>query len=66
MLGNEDYKHALRICNTYCLSMAIMVTRTRLNVTFILHIAFLTNGVLESVANSLTETQGAHECTSRP
>jgi hypothetical protein len=29
----SGYSHTLRICNTYCLSTAIMVTRTRFNVT---------------------------------
>jgi len=29
------YKHRLRICNTYYFSTATMVTRKRLNVTFI-------------------------------
>jgi hypothetical protein len=32
-LVNQDYKHTLRICNIYCISIATMVTRTRLNVT---------------------------------
>jgi len=27
-------RHTLRVCNTYCFSTAIMVSRTRLNVTF--------------------------------
>jgi len=31
----HTHRHALRMFDTYCLSMAIMVTRTRLNVTFI-------------------------------
>jgi hypothetical protein len=29
--------HTLRICNLYCFSSAIMVTRTRLNVTLFVH-----------------------------
>jgi hypothetical protein len=33
MLDKEGYKHTLRICNTYCFSMATIVTRKRLNVT---------------------------------
>ena len=32
MLDNWDYKHALRLCNTYCFSSATVVTRTRLSV----------------------------------
>jgi hypothetical protein len=31
----NDYRIALRICNTYCLSTATIVSRMRLNVTFI-------------------------------
>jgi hypothetical protein len=30
---NERYRHAFRIFNSYCFSMATVVTRTRLNVT---------------------------------
>jgi hypothetical protein len=37
MLDNWDYRHTLRICNTYCFSTATMVTRTRLNVTWYAH-----------------------------
>jgi len=33
ILDTEDYKHTLRICNTYCFSTATMVARTRFNVT---------------------------------
>jgi len=33
MLDTKDYEHTLRICNTYCSSIATMVARTRLNVT---------------------------------
>ena len=36
-LDTEDYKHALRICNTYCFSTATVVTRTRLNITLYVH-----------------------------
>ena len=32
-----SYKHALRICNTYCLSTASVVMRKRLNVTLYIH-----------------------------
>ena len=35
MLDNQDYKHTLRIRNHYCFSSATMVTRKRLNITFI-------------------------------
>jgi len=35
VLDSQDYWLTLIICNTYCFSTAIMVTRTRLNVTFI-------------------------------
>jgi len=31
-LDTYGYKHCIRICNTYCFSIAIMVVRTRLNV----------------------------------
>ena len=37
MLDKEGYKHTIRICNTYCLSTATVVTRTPLNVTVHLH-----------------------------
>ena len=33
MLDNEGHKHTLRMCNTLCLSTAVMVARTRLKVT---------------------------------
>jgi hypothetical protein len=33
VLDNEGYKHALTICNTYCVTTKIMVARTRLYVT---------------------------------
>jgi len=32
MLDNWDYKHTLRICNTYCFSMASLVAWMCLNV----------------------------------
>jgi hypothetical protein len=35
MLDTYGYWHTLGICNTYCLSMATVVTRTRLGVHFI-------------------------------
>jgi len=31
----HTHRHALRMFDTYCLSMTVMVTRTLLNVTFI-------------------------------
>jgi hypothetical protein len=34
LLDNQDYLFTL-VIYTYCISMAIMVTRTRLNITFI-------------------------------
>ena len=37
MLGNWVCKHTLRICNSYCVSTATMVGRTRRNVTLYLH-----------------------------
>jgi hypothetical protein len=37
MLGNEGYRHTLRIWNNYCFTTATMVTRTRLNVTLHVH-----------------------------
>jgi len=33
VLDHQDYRHTLRICNTYCFNTAAKVTRTRLNVT---------------------------------
>jgi len=35
MLENWGYRHTLRICNSSCFCTATVVTRTRLNVTFI-------------------------------
>jgi hypothetical protein len=43
LLNNQGYKHTLRICNTYSFSAARMVTRTRLNVTFICTLPVLLN-----------------------
>ena len=37
MVDTYGYIHTLRICNTYCFSIATMVTRTRLNVTLYAH-----------------------------
>ena len=34
MLDILAHKHTLKICNTYYFSIATMVARTRLNVTF--------------------------------
>ena len=31
------YRHTLRLCNTYCLSTAAVVSQPRLNVTLFLH-----------------------------
>jgi hypothetical protein len=33
MLDTKDYKHALRICNSYCVSTTTVLARTRLDVT---------------------------------
>jgi len=33
MLHTTDYRHTVRMCNTYCFSTAAMVARTCLNVT---------------------------------
>ena len=33
LLGNQGYRHALIICNTYCFPTTTMVTRTRHNAT---------------------------------
>jgi len=43
MLDIWGYKHTPRICNAYCFSTATVLTRTRLNVTFvlILHVLLL-------------------------
>jgi hypothetical protein len=32
-INRQEYRHALRICNTCCFSSATMVTQTRLSVT---------------------------------
>jgi len=37
MLDTSDYRHTLRICNTYCFSTATMVTRKLFNVTLFCH-----------------------------
>ena len=37
MLDNQGYKHRPRLCNTYCLSTATMVARTRLNIMLRVH-----------------------------
>ena len=37
VLDTWGYKHALRICNTYCFSTVTVVMRTRLNVTLYVH-----------------------------
>jgi hypothetical protein len=49
--SEQGSSHTFRICNTYCFSTATMVTRTRLNVGFILTSpALLYTGFLNSVA----------------
>jgi len=37
MLNTKGYKHPLKICNTYCFSIATIVARTLLNVTLYVH-----------------------------
>jgi Pyruvate/2-oxoacid:ferredoxin oxidoreductase delta subunit len=37
LLDTYGYRHALRICNTYCFSTATMFTRTNLYVTLYVH-----------------------------
>ena len=36
-LYTSDYKHALKLCNTYCFYIATMTARTCLNVTLYVH-----------------------------
>ena len=40
MLDTWGYKHTLRICNNQCFFTAILVARTRLNVTLYVHCVF--------------------------
>ena len=42
-LDTWDYRHTLRICNSYCFSAKAMIARTRLNFHLIrlLHISFI-------------------------
>jgi len=44
MLGNQDYKHTLRICNVYCFCSTTMVARTRHNVMLYVHFLSCYNG----------------------
>jgi hypothetical protein len=37
VLDTNDYRHTLRICNTFCCSTALVVARTCLNVTLHVH-----------------------------
>jgi hypothetical protein len=37
MQENKCYKYTLRICNIYCFSTAIIVSRTRLNIALYIH-----------------------------
>jgi hypothetical protein len=48
VLDNKGYKHTLIICDTYCFSMASLLTRTRLDVTLLrtLHVLFSAPSVL--------------------
>jgi hypothetical protein len=41
MLHSSDYRHTLRTCNTYFFSTATVVTRKRINVTFICTVPLL-------------------------
>jgi len=43
MLDNQGYKHTLKTCNTYCFSIATMVTQTRLSVTLYVHCVYYYN-----------------------
>jgi len=48
LLDTQDYRNTLRICNTYCLSTATMVARTRLSV--MLHVQYIASlDVISSV-----------------
>jgi len=49
VLDNEDHRHTLRICNTYCFSTATIVTRTRLIVTCIRKLPVLLCGYERSL-----------------
>jgi hypothetical protein len=44
MLGNQGYKHTLRICNTYYFFSTAMVARTRHNVMLYIHFLSCYNG----------------------
>jgi len=44
MLDSEGYKHALRICNTYCFSTASVVVRTCLSIMSYVHFLFKGKG----------------------
>jgi len=42
VLDTSGYKHTLRIYNTYCISIATIVTRKPLNVTlYVLYLSYL-------------------------
>jgi len=43
VLDNQGYRHTLRIYKTYCFSTATVVTRTRLDITFMRILAVFLN-----------------------
>jgi hypothetical protein len=54
MVDTEDYKHTLRICNTYCFTTETVVARTRLSVTlgFILPVLLHNESIKPLMADS--------------
>jgi len=60
MQDTYGYKLTLRVCNIYCFSTAIMVTRTRLNVT--LYVRDLSCLVLNLVTASLYKVKLVQFC----
>ena len=52
MLDTYGYKHTLRIRNTYCSSMATMVSRTRLNVT--LYVQYIACHILDTKISDIS------------
>ena len=60
MLVTKGYKHSFGICNTYCFSTTTVVSRTRLNVTFLLNIACPVISYTTQV--SATQRLGTQRC----
>ena len=56
MLDTQDYKHTLRIHNTYCFSTATMVARVRLNV--MLHVYHLSGLKFFLLLNACHQMEG--------